>query len=145
MTWYVRNYSTFYQFCQGGRLDKRLIICKNSGVLLERRHIMTYGSQLLGHTYKVKGGIPFTVLGIEGYPDIDIKKQYKPQLVGLEKDQLVAVPYRTTLIPNITMGDGVARITKVVVAGVTYIRPIDISKAIGITAAYNPQTLEKLG
>ena len=71
---------------------------------------MTYGSGLLGHTYKLKGGTPFTVLGVEGYPNTDIKKQYQPQLVGLEKDQLVAVPYRTTLIPNITMGDGVARI-----------------------------------
>ncbi len=106
---------------------------------------MTYGSELLGHTYKVKGGTPFTVLGVKGYPDPDIKKRWQSQLVGLTSGQLVAVPYRTTLLPNISLGDGVAQLTKVVVAGVTYIRPIDISKAIGITAAYNPQVLEKLG
>lgn len=105
---------------------------------------MAYGSQLLGHTFKVKGGVPFTVLEILGYPDPDIMKQYQPHLIGLPAGKLIAVPYRTTLIPNITLGDGVAKLTKVVVNGQTFTRPIDISKAIGVSKAYDPQPLKKI-
>lgn len=105
----------------------------------------SYGSSVLGHTYKIKGCPPFTVLGIEGFPNPEISKQYQKRLIGLSADQLVAVPYRTTLIPNITIGDGVVRLTKVVVNGQVYTRPIDISKAIGVKAAYDPQPLEMIG
>lgn len=105
----------------------------------------SYGSNVLGHTYKLKGSQPFTVLGIEGYPNPEISKQYQKHLIGLSADQLIAVPYRTTLIPNITIGDGVVKLTKVAVNGQVYTRPIDISRAIGVSKAYDPRPLEKLG
>ena len=77
-------------------------------------------------------GCSFTVTAVEPYPRDKVSEQYR-EILDLPPGMLVAVPYRGTLIPNITLKGGVARLTEVQVIGDSLLkRPGAISAALGI-------------
>lgn len=78
------------------------------------------------------GAVAFLVLGIEPYPAARVSARYK-EILSIQSGMLVAVDYRGTCIPNITVNGGVVRLTKVLINGKTIQRPGAISKALGIT------------
>jgi len=93
-----------------------------------------FGSELVGKTYRAPSGCYFTVTAIEPYPDNKVSDRYK-EILDLPVGVLVAVPYRGTLIPNITVKGGVVRLTGVAVKDETYKRPGEISATLGIKKA----------
>ena len=93
-----------------------------------------FGNELVGKTYKAPSGCVFIVTAIEPYPDNKVSDRYK-EILDLAVGVLVAVPYRGTLIPNITLKGGVARLTEVTVKDETYYRPSTISAVLGIKKA----------
>lgn len=100
-------------------------------------------NDLLGRvftTYQNGISVRFVVLAVEPYPASRVKRQYS-EILSIQLGMLVAVPHRGTLIPNITVDGGVARLTKVRVGERILDRPGDISKAIGITRAFHAITL----
>lgn len=92
---------------------------------------------IIGQTYETATGVKFIVIDAEPYPAIKISERYK-KILDLDSGQLVAVNYRGTLIPNITVQGGVARLTKVDVEGEIINRPGAISKALGIKDGMSP-------
>ena len=60
------------------------------------------GSELIGKKYVAQNGTSFTVTAIEPYPRDKVSEQYR-EILNLSPGMLVAVPYRGTLILNITL------------------------------------------
>lgn len=99
--------------------------------------------KLIGKTYKTATGVTFTVLCVESYQKKDVSERYKP-ILGVKPGHLVAVNYRGTLIPNITLEGGVARIISVSVGELTFDRPRAISEAIGIKDGLTPYIIKEV-
>lgn len=93
-----------------------------------------FGKELVGGAYRTLNGTSFTVTAIEPYPDNKVSDRYR-EILDLPEGVLVAVSYRGTLIPNITVNGGVVRLTEVKVRDETYNRPGAISAALGIKKA----------
>ena len=90
------------------------------------------GSELVGRTYVAPNGCSFTVAAVESYPREKVNERYC-EILNLPTAKFVAVSYRGTLIPNITLKGGVARLIEVeVTGGGVYKRPGAISAALGI-------------
>ncbi|MEK7062290.1 MAG: hypothetical protein AAB504_03135 [Patescibacteria group bacterium] len=100
-----------------------------------------FGQSVLGSNYEVNG-VHFQVLGIEPYPRKKISKQYK-EILKFRSGVLVAIPYRGTLIPNITIRGGVVRIIKIDVYCSTYKNPKAICEALEVREAIYPYDLSK--
>ena len=83
---------------------------------------------------------PFTVIEVEFYPPVRVSKNYK-MILDLGPNQLVAIGYRGTNIPNITTDQGVARLLKVEIGRSMFDRPGAISEALGIKEAMSPMVL----
>jgi hypothetical protein len=102
-----------------------------------------FGSGIVGCTFK-RGRTIFMVMDIEPYPEERIKPQFKDRLMRLKSGKLVAVTYRGTLIPNITLRGGVVRLTRIAIDGEVLSGPRAISKALGINTAHYPYTLRRV-
>lgn len=94
-----------------------------------------FGSEMVGRTFLSPSGRSFTIVKIEPYPANKISSRYREihrQPLGV----LVAVPYRGTLIPNVTVKGGVVRLTTVEIDGQLYKRPGEISTSLGVVEAF---------
>lgn len=101
-----------------------------------RRRVRTrtlFGQAVVGRTFR-GSGIVFMVMGIKPYPSDEVSPQYQ-QILAMPPGKLVAVSYRGTLIPNITVHGGVVRLTRIAVAGSILSTPKAISQALGIRKA----------
>lgn len=98
---------------------------------------------LLGRRFIADNSVEFTVVEVEPYPADRVKPPYR-DILSMGEWCLVAVAHRGTLIPNITVKGGVARLTKVRVGEKLLERPGAISKAIGITRAMHPIGLAEI-
>lgn len=92
-----------------------------------------FGQSVLSATYRV-GKVTFRVLGIDPYPKGRVSTQHR-EVLGFPSGVLVAVPYRGILIPNVTLSDGVVRLTKVEVNGEAYSTPKAISEVLAVKKA----------
>lgn len=101
-----------------------------------------FGDEIVGRTFK-KGSTVFMVMRAEPYPRDKISPQYK-HLLGISPGKLVAVSYRGTLIPNISLQGGVVRLTSIAVAGSSISTPKAISEALGIGRPNYPYTLHRV-
>lgn len=101
-----------------------------------------FGDDIVGCTFK-KGSTVFMVMRAEPYPEDKISSRYK-HLLNLPPGKLVAVSYRGTLIPNITLHGGVVRLTKIAVAGLILSTPKAMSEAVGVRHADYPYTLRRV-
>ncbi len=100
--------------------------------------------KIINSSYEIiNAGLVFKVLNAEAYPAEKISKQYK-KLLTIESKHLVAINHRGTLIPNITLKDGVVRITSIEIDGKTINKPKAISEALGIKVAMEGYFLVKL-
>jgi len=99
-----------------------------------------FGQEVIGKKYATSEGVEFKVMEIEAYPKLEISERYLG-ILDLALGQLVAVRYRGTLIPNITLKGGVVRITKAEIDGQIFSRPKTISAALGIKEAMKPYEL----
>lgn len=97
---------------------------------------------ITGNAYRVNG-VTFKVVAAEAYQKEKVSDRYR-EILKFRKGVVVAVAFRGTLIPNVTLKDGVARLTEVEVAGVNYKNPKAISQALGISEAMYAYDLEKL-
>jgi hypothetical protein len=98
---------------------------------------------MIGTSYETETGLKFKVVQAEDYPTAKIGKQFK-KILALKAGYLVAISYRGTLIPNITLDEGVARLTSVEVEGKVLSRPNAISQAIGIKVPMTAYELRKV-
>ena len=98
---------------------------------------------IIGKNYKLANGTKFKVLNIEAYPEADVSKRYK-QILDFKPGKIVAVAHRGTLIPNITLVDGIVRLTKVIVNNEIFDRPKAISQAIGVEEAMHPYEIKEI-
>jgi hypothetical protein len=96
---------------------------------------------IIGKKYQTLTGVEFEVLAVDIYQSADVSNQYKP-ILGFTKGELVAINYRGTLIPNITLPGEVIRLTKIAVAGKIFDRPKVISDALGIENALTPYIIK---
>ena len=94
-------------------------------------------SDFIDKTFTLATGVTFKVLGIDLYPPDKVSKKYK-EILDFGPNQVAAVKYRTTLIPNITAVGGVARLTKIEVNGQTFSKPKAISAALNILEPMEP-------
>ena len=92
-----------------------------------------FGKEIVNSSYEVNK-VAFRVLGIEPYPKNKVSKQYL-EILAFPMGFLVAIAYRGTFIPNITLKGGVVRLTKVEVKGKVYKNPKAISEALNIKEA----------
>jgi hypothetical protein len=102
-----------------------------------------FGQEIIGSTYWVND-IVFQVMSIDSYRESKVNKQYE-EILLIPPGFLAAVAYRGTLIPNITLDGGVARLTKVHVAGKVFKNPKAISAALGINKAMYAYDMKKIG
>jgi hypothetical protein len=100
-------------------------------------------SHLINKVFKTSASVNFTILNVEGYTEERVSKQFKGVL-AVKQDHLVAINYRKTLIPNLTLPQGVARITAVSVDNKTFNRPGAISAALGITEPMMPISVNEV-
>lgn len=100
-----------------------------------------FGSSVLNETYQV-GGVSFRVLGIIPYTVGNVSKRYE-EILKFPSGLLIAIAYRGTLIPNITLKGGVVCLTKVEVKGEVYKTPKTISETLKIEEAMYPYDLLK--
>lgn len=98
-------------------------------------------AELKGKQFSLSNGITFKVLDVEFYPPSKVSRRNKI-LLDFEPNQLVAIDYRGTLIPNITTEQGVACLKSVEANGKTLTRPKVISAALGITESKKPELLQ---
>lgn len=103
----------------------------------------SFGFTLVGKTFR-KDRTVFMVMEIDPYPEDRISSQFREKLADLPPQHLVAVAYRGILIPNITLKGGVARLTKVAVAGQTLTGPKAISAALGVNTPYHAYQLQRV-
>ena len=102
-----------------------------------------FGSELVGRKYVAPDERSFTVIAVEPYSRDKVSDQYR-EILDLPPGMLVAVPYRGTLIPNITLKGGVARLTKVQIAGGSVLkRPGAISAALGIRYPFSGYRIKR--
>lgn len=102
-----------------------------------------FGNELIGRKYMAPNASSFTVTAIEPYPKDKVSESYR-EILDLPPGMLVAVPYRGTLIPNITLKGGVARLTEVTDAGgKVYKQPKAISAALGIRYPFAGYRIKK--
>ena len=92
-----------------------------------------FGLELVGRKY-IRRGRKFEILSVVPYPENDISKRYKG-IIEFQPGALVAVMFRGTLIPNITVKGGAVRITGIRIAGKEITRPGEISYALNINEA----------
>ncbi len=97
------------------------------------------GKELVGKKFRT-GEIGFKILEIEPYSKRLVSDRYK-KILAFREGFLVAVGFRGTLIPNITLKDGVVRLTKIEISGQVFDRPKVISAALGIEEAMQPYEL----
>ena len=98
--------------------------------------------KIIGKKYNFER-VTFEVLAVDEYPAEKVSKRYK-DVLKFRPGYLVAIDYRKTLIPNITVDDGVVRLTKVRIDSKVYSRPGAISSAIGITEAMHAYDIVEL-
>lgn len=101
-----------------------------------------FGQSVVGSSF-ILNGITFKVLEIIPYPKKNVSPQYR-EILDFNPGLLVAVAYRGTLIPNITLSDGVVRLTKIEIAGKIINKPGAISKALRITEAMTSYEIKKV-
>lgn len=98
-----------------------------------------FGKELVGRKFRT-GEVDFKVLEIKPYSNRLVSDRYK-KILAFREGFLVAVGFRGTLIPNITLKGGVARLTKIEINGQVFDRPKAISAALGIKEAMQPYEL----
>ena len=76
-------------------------------------------------------GKPFRVIDAEPYPPSKVSFNYKT-ILEYDSGFLIAIKFRGTFIPNITLDAAVARLKKVEIGRKILDRPGIISKALGI-------------
>lgn len=86
---------------------------------------------LIGKQYKTATGIIFKIGNIESYPKTKVSDRYKA-ILAIKPGCLVAISFRGHLIPNMTLEEGVGRLTAVEIDGKPIKGASAISKAIGI-------------
>ncbi len=92
-------------------------------------------SKLVGTTFKTKAGVEFTIMNTEDFSERGVSARYK-DVLDFSPGVLVAVAYRTALIPNYVLPSGdVARIHQVKIGDKILNKPLAISRAIGIEQA----------
>jgi hypothetical protein len=89
------------------------------------------------------GNTTFKVVNVDNFPADRVSERYR-RILGIKPGFLVAVWHRGVCIPNITLRDGVARLTKVEVDGKVLDRPGAISKALGVSVPMSPYQLNEL-
>lgn len=100
-----------------------------------------FGENIVGKRF-VRCGRAFTVKSVDLYPAEKVSRQHV-EILSIPAGNLVAVPYRGTLIPNITLGrTGVVRLIEIEMGGKTYNRPSTISEALGINQPYRAYTFD---
>lgn len=100
-------------------------------------------SHVVSSSYETEAGVKFTVAGIRNYPEAEVSDRYKG-ILAFNPGYLVAVSYRGSLIPNITLDEGVVRILAVVIDGKSLIHPHAISQALGVKESMTPYTIKKV-
>jgi hypothetical protein len=100
--------------------------------------------KLVGSSYKLDNGIRFKVIDTELYPAREVSHKFKT-ILDFKAEHLVAISYRGTLIPNITLENGVVRLTKVEVDGKVFDRPGAISRALGIEEYLTAYDIKEVG
>jgi len=95
---------------------------------MAKKRMRSFGSELVGKNYTRHGRI-FEVISVIPYPENEISNQYK-EIMEFWPGVLVAVMFRGTLIPNITVRGGVVRLTGIKIAGREFTRPGEISRAL---------------
>ena len=100
------------------------------------------GQSVRGRMYRVNK-VVFQVLEIEPYPKSKVSERYK-EILELRPGVLAAISYRGTLIPNITLVNGVARLLRVKVGDKVWKTPKTISAALGVKGAMLSYNLKKL-
>jgi hypothetical protein len=99
-----------------------------------------FGAEIIGKKYVTEGEVVFKVLGFEVYLKMEVSERYLG-ILDFDPGKLVAISYRGTLIPNITLKGGVVRLTKVQVKEQVFSSPKAISMALGIEEAMKPYGL----
>ena len=102
-----------------------------------------FGSEIVGKCFRVNG-VVFQILELTAFPKEKVSDRYKA-ILAFKPWLLVALKYRATLIPNITLKDGVVRLTKVEVDGKVIGTPLAISRALGIKKDMIPYKLNTAG
>jgi hypothetical protein len=97
---------------------------------------------ILGSSFEVNG-VRFKVLGADKFPIDFVSPRYQ-KILEFPVGKMVAVSFRGTLIPNITMKGGVTRLTQIEVMGLVYDRPKHISEALLIGEAMRAYDLEEI-
>lgn len=87
--------------------------------------------QLIGKSFTSFNGTSFKVISIESYPKAKVSARYE-QILNFKAGFLVAVSFRGVLIPNITLEEGVARLTAIEVDGQIVKTAKSISDILGI-------------
>lgn len=103
---------------------------------------MTEFSKLVGKKFKRRGMV-FEITSIDSYPEKRISKRYK-EIIEFRPDLLVAIDYRGTLIPNITVKGGVVRITGIRIGNTINDKPGKISEALKINKAMYAYKITKI-
>jgi len=90
--------------------------------------------RIIGRKFLVNG-VRFTVCDTEPYAPGRITPQYR-DLLKFPAGQVVAISYRGTLIPNITLGanEGVVRLTTVKVGEQVLTKPGQISRVLKLSS-----------
>ena len=101
-----------------------------------------FGDEVRGRTFK-RGGIVFMVMEVEAYPRDRVTPQFR-EVLNAPPGTLVAIPYRGTLIPNISVRGGVVRLTKIAVLGSVCKTPKTISESLGVIQPYRLYTLHRI-
>ncbi len=101
--------------------------------------------ELIGKKFKtlLGKGVTFTILSVEAYGKSKISDRYRA-ILDIKSGFLVAIQYRTALIPNFTLDGGVARITGVEVEGSIFTTAHAISTAIGIKEAMTAYSVKEV-
>lgn len=100
-----------------------------------------FGSSTVSKTYTTEGNTVFKVLKVKPYQEHQVKPAYR-DVLSFKSGMLVAVNFRGTLIPNITLRGGVVRLLEVQVGDRIYSRPSDICRALGVQHPMRPYRLE---
>lgn len=100
-----------------------------------------FGQSVLDSIYTANG-VQFKVTKIDPYPRSRISDRYR-EILYFPPGVLVAIPYRGTLIPNITLSKGVVRLLEVEVDGELYDNPKAISQTLKVEEAMYSYDLTK--
>lgn len=98
---------------------------------------------LIGKQFKTANGVIFTILDVQSYPKSKVGERYK-RILNFKPGLLVAISFRGTLIPNITLEGGVARLTSVEVDGNSINTTTAISAVVGVKEAMVAYSIKEL-